>query len=69
VKCPSPFLGLILKSILLAVRMDTPACFLGPFAWEIFFPYLYSEVMSVFDVDVCFLCAADRWILFSHPFS
>ena len=51
-----------LKSILLDIRITTPACFLGPFDWKI-----YSEAMSVFEVEVCFLYAAEGWILFSYP--
>ena len=27
-----------------------------------------SHVMSVFEVEVCFLHAAEGWILFSYPF-
>jgi hypothetical protein len=33
----------------------------------IIFPTLYPEVMSIFDVEVYFLHAAERWILFSNP--
>ena len=38
-KCPSLSLliSFSLKSILLDIKMATPACFLGPFAWNIFF--------------------------------
>ena len=37
-KCPSPSLliDFSLKSILLDIRMATPPCFLGPFAWKTF---------------------------------
>jgi hypothetical protein len=35
--------------------MATPACFLGQFAWKTFFPVLYSEVVSVFVAEACFL--------------
>ena len=55
-----------LKFILLDIRIATPACFLGPFDLYIF-PTLYSEAMSVFEVEVCFLYAAEGWILFSYP--
>ena len=68
-KCP--FLALLidfrLKSILLDIRIATPALFLGPFDWKFFFPTLYSEVMSVFEIEVCFLFTEEGWILFSHP--
>ena len=42
------------KSILLDIRMATPACFLGPFAWKTF-PALYSEIVSVWMLR----CAAE----------
>ena len=35
---------------------------------QILFPTLYSEVMSIFGVEVCFLYAAKSRILFLHPF-
>jgi hypothetical protein len=37
-KCPSPSLLINFgsKSILLDIRMATPACFLGPFVWKLF---------------------------------
>ena len=47
-----------LKSILLAIRIATPACFLGPHDWKKI-PTLYFELMSVFEVEVCFLYAAE----------
>ena len=67
-KCPSLSLliGFSLKSILLDIRIATPVCFLGPFGLEIFFLTLYSEAMSVFEAEVCFMYAADGWILFSY---
>jgi hypothetical protein len=34
--------------------MTTPACFLGPSAYENCFPEFYSEVVSVFDTEVYF---------------
>ena len=66
--CPSPSLliNFSSKSILLDIIMATPACFLGPFVWKIF-PGLYSEVLSVLVAKVCFLYAAEWWILFTHP--
>jgi hypothetical protein len=37
-KCPSKcFVIFCRKSTLLDIRMATPACFLGPFAWKTFF--------------------------------
>ena len=68
--CPSPSLliNFGLRSILLGIKIATPACLLGTFAWKIFFPILYPEVMSIIDVEVCFLYAAEKWILFLHPF-
>ena len=47
-KYPSPSLliNLCLKPILLDIRMATPACFLGPFAYKIF-----SQAFA-FDVEV-----------------
>ena len=32
------------------------------------FSTLYPEVMSILDVEVCFLDVAEGWILFSHTF-
>ena len=67
-KCPSLsfLIDFSLKSILLDIRITTPACFLDPFDWKIF-PNLYSEAMSVFEVEACFLDAEERWILFLYP--
>ena len=61
IKGPSPSLLISfgLKSILLNIRIVTPASFLDPFAWKIFFPILYLEVMSILDVEVWFLDAED----------
>ena len=37
-----------LKSILLDIRMATPACFLGPFAWKTFSqPFTLSRCLSL----------------------
>ena len=47
-----------LKSILLDNWIATPSCFLGPFDLKIF-STLYSEMMSVFEVEVCFWYAAE----------
>jgi hypothetical protein len=49
------------KSILFDIRMATPACFLGPYAW-IFFPAFYSEVASVFITEYV-LHVAKCWVL------
>ena len=49
-KCPSPSLLIdySLKSILLDIRMATPACFLGPFAWKTFSqPFTLSRCLSL----------------------
>ena len=49
-KCPSPSLliDFSLKSILLDIRMATPACFLGPFAWKTFSqPFTLSRCLSM----------------------
>ena len=54
------------KCILLYIRMAAPACFLD--SLENFFPAFYFEVVSIFIAEVCFLYAAEWWILFSHPF-
>ena len=69
-KCPSLSLliNFCLNSVLLAIRMATPVCFLGLFAWKIFFLFLYSVVMFIFGVEVGFLYAAEEWILYLHPF-
>ena len=68
-KCPS--LSLLidcsLNSILLDTRIATPACLLGPFDWKNFPPTLCSEVMSIFEVEVCFLYVAEEWILVLYP--
>lgn len=49
-----------LKSILLNIKMATPACLLGSFGWSTFFRILYGQVS--------FLCAAEEWILNSSLF-
>ena len=69
-KCPFPCLliNFGLMSTLLDIRIVGPAGFLGVICLENLFLTLYSEVTSVFDVGVCFLYAAERQILFSHPF-
>ena len=50
IKCPSPSLliDFSLKSVLLDIRMATPACFLGPFAWKNFSqPFTLSRCLSL----------------------
>ena len=54
-KCPSlSLMDFSLNSIFLDIMIAKPSCFLGPLNWN-FFPTLYSKVMSVFEVEVCFL--------------
>ena len=59
-KCPSLSLliDFSLKSILLAIRIPTSACFLGPFDWK-FFPKPLSESISISEFEVCFLYGAE----------
>ena len=52
---PSLLISFDSKSILLDIKMATPVCFLDPFAWEIFFSNFYLEVISIIDIEVCFL--------------
>ena len=64
-QCPSPSFLITFgwKSILLDIRMATPACFLGPFAWKLFFPTFYFEGISVFDsVFSCMQQNAGSWL-------
>jgi len=59
---------LVLKPPLLFINMVTSACFLGTLAWNIVFLYLYPEL--ILGLNVCFLDAEERWILFCiHSFS
>ena len=59
----------MMKSMSSDIKMATLACFIGPFAYSIFFYHFFpSEVMSIFDVKVCFLDAAEGWALFFNPF-
>lgn len=71
IKCPS--LSLLInvnfKSNLLDIRMATPAFFSGSLAWKIFFLTLYSEVISIFDAEECFLSAEDRSLFHMHSVS
>ena len=58
-KCPSLYFLITFrwKSTLFDIRMATPACFLGPFAWKVFFPTLLfwdSVCLCLWDeVPVC----------------
>ena len=45
------------KSILLDIRIATPACFLGPFDWKILFQPFTVSYMSIFSVEICSLFA------------
>ena len=50
IKCPSPSVQIdfSLKSILLDIKMATPAYFLGPFAWKTFSqPFTLSRCLSL----------------------
>lgn len=53
-----------LKFVLLDIKIATLACFLDPFVWKI---SLYSEAISVFEVEVFLLYAAIGGILFLYP--
>jgi hypothetical protein len=68
-KCPS--LSFLItfgwKLILFDIRLGTLGCFLGSFAWKAVFQALYSEVGSVFDIEVHFLYVAKCWVLFRYP--
>jgi hypothetical protein len=44
-----------LKSILSVFKLATHSCFLVPFSLEHHFSLFYSEVMSYFGGEVCFL--------------
>jgi hypothetical protein len=46
--------------------MAIPACFLEPFSWENF-SALYSEVMSLYVIEMFLLYATKRWIVFMYP--
>jgi hypothetical protein len=59
VSFPVSFINFGYKSILLDIRMATPACFLRWFALENFSLALYSKEMSIFIDQICFLYAAE----------
>ena len=75
-KCPSLSLliDFSLKSILLDIRMATPACFLGPFAWKTFSqPFTLSRCLSLWlrcvsckqqNVESCFRMQCQSLCLF-----
>lgn len=52
-----------LKSIMSYIIMAIPACFWGPFVWNIFFYIFYPELISVLGVKVCFLEIAKSKLL------
>ena len=51
-------ISFVLNSILSHIKMATPACFVGPFPWNIFFHHFYTEVMTIFDIKVYFLAGS-----------
>ena len=51
---------LLLESILSDTKKATQACFLASFTWNTFFPFFYPEVISVLDVEVCFIGATEE---------
>lgn len=64
---------------LINMKCTSSSC-LKTFGWKIyfigyegdnsmlfFFPSLYSDILSVFVIDMCFLCAEKYWILFVYP--
>ena len=55
-----------IESTLFHIRMATPACFLGQFAWKIVFQP-FTEEVSVFATEVYFLYAAICWVLITYP--
>lgn len=48
------FITFHLTSILLDNRMAIPACFFARFAWKIFFPDLYTEIINYFVLKCIF---------------
>ena len=52
-----------LKTIWLDIRISTPACFLGPFDWYIFWTHYY-EMLSVFDIKMYILYAEEDGFYF-----
>jgi hypothetical protein len=55
----SVLISFCLNSVLLDTKMATPACFLCSFAWNVFFPILYSVVISILDLNMYFLDGAE----------
>lgn len=45
--------------------MDTLPLFLVPFADNIILPSFYTEVIFILDVKVCFLDAAEKYLVFA----
>jgi hypothetical protein len=67
------FITFCLKSILLGIKVGTSACFLSPFRYKhifldlgIYCSTLYFEVMSILDVEVCFLIQKDGFCFHTH---
>jgi hypothetical protein len=50
-------------------KTGNSSLFLGTICLEKNFPGFYSEVVSVFVNEVCFLYAEEYWILFTYPVS
>jgi hypothetical protein len=57
-----------LKSILFDIKMAIAACFVGPFACNIFWHLSHPEVIFILDVVVCFLDTEEGAILFLYLF-
>lgn len=54
-----------LKSIFSKIEMAAPACFLNPFAWNIFFFSIFNpEVKINIDVQEVLFEETEEWILF-----
>lgn len=61
----SLLIGFEFKSVSLDIEMSTPAFFLVPFSLSTTFSSICPKLMSVLGGEVCFLAAAEKWILFS----
>ena len=58
-----PFPSLLINFGLKSILLGYISLLLRPICLENLFLTLYCEIMSVFDVEVCFLYAAEGWIL------
>ena len=56
----------LLKVYFIGYMDDISSLFLGTICLEDLFPSFYSEIVSAFVVEVCFLYAAKCWILFEY---